>query len=257
MYENQLINAGLTKEQAEIYGILLAQGSIPAREVNRKTKFTRPLTYKILDELVGLKLVSKKKGANNVYVFAPEHPGNLEKLTQDNLKDAEAAARAATAVLDGLVSGFNLVSGMPGVSFFEGDKGTRQVVKDSLEAKGEILQYHDPDSIGKFIAEANALYMRERIMSKIKKRMLIPKRTSKTYVENYKQRSERYRLLTKVKFFDVDSTASTLTMIYGDKVSYLTLEPKTRIGVIIQSKSISDFHRALFEQNWKKASHIE
>lgn len=257
MYEKILSDAGLSQDQAVIYEILLTHGKLPAGQITKKAGLTRPLAYKVLEELVGLELVAKKKGKNNILAFEPQHPSRLESIAEENIRNAKITKDRLGSVLSRLISDFNLVSGKPGIKFFEGDEGIEHIIKDSLSATGEILQYHDPDELGRYIANVNTLYIRERITRKIKKRMLVPKRTSPTYMESYKKRDEKYRTLTEVRFVEVESIASTLTMIYNDKVSYLTLEPKTRIGIVIQSKNIADFHRSLFELNWQGASRLQ
>lgn len=137
MHENTLQLAGLTKEQAAIYETLIVNGSMKAGQISKKTDIKRGLVYFVLDQLVELGLV-EKSDETKVVSFRAVHPVKLQELAEEREQDAKNAQIALTRALPEIISRFNLISGLPGVQFFEGLEGFKKIYDDKLKV-GETI----------------------------------------------------------------------------------------------------------------------
>lgn len=253
MYEQVLSRTGLTNDQALIYEALLTHGTLPASKVSAFVGLKRGLTYKVLGELVELKLVEKREDEGEVAKFEAAHPLRLKDLIETKSREAGDAGRMLHGVLPRLISEFNLVSGTPGIQFFEGENGVKQVSEDSLAIpKGEtIYSYIDNEAVNKYIAKINEAYVKKRERLGIKKKMIT---IDSPYI---RERVRKFnREITEVRVISGKYPFSTVMQIYDDKVSYLVLDDNKKIGIIIDDAAVARMHKALFEYMWTTARPI-
>lgn len=250
MYENTLSKAGLSPDQARIYEVLLKNGPLPAGEVSKKAELKRGLTYKVLDELVVLGL-AKKNEKGKVLRFEPAHPLQLKELAERKEQEAKVAQEALGGILSNLTSDFNLISGRPGVQYFEGKEAVARIAEDSLTAEGAIYSYIDNDALDKYIPKENERYVRERIKRGIVKKIIsIDTSHTRAIAKDFSSQLLECRVIKSNLPF------ATVMQIYGNKVSYLTLDERVKVGMIIDNPFIAKMHRVLFEQLWDVAQSI-
>ena len=85
MYTQLLINAGLTKIQAETLDFLIKNGQSKAAEIAKSTSLARGVAYKALEELTELKLVEKNEQKGKVALFAAQHPSRIEEFFEEKV----------------------------------------------------------------------------------------------------------------------------------------------------------------------------
>ena len=57
--------------------------------------------------------------------------------------------------------------------------------------------------------------------------------------------------VTEVRYIDYKLPPfSAVMQIYDNKISYLTLKPKSMVGIIIEDEMIASMQKGLFEYNW-------
>ena len=251
MYEQPLIQAGLSKEQASVYEALLKLGPSPARKIAQNSPYKRSLVYKILDELIAAGLATKKDEVGKVSVFEPAHPLKLKEFAEKKAEAAKQAQTALDSVLSGLVSDFNLVSGKPGIKFYEGIEGIKQITENSLTAKEIIYSYVDNEAVKKYIPKLNEDYVKKRERLGIKKKMITVdgdyiRKAVKTYNPTF----------SEVRVIPSQYPFVSVMQIYDNKISYLTLDEKTMIGIIIDDPALAKMHKTLFEIMWSDAEPI-
>lgn len=248
-YISSLQLAGLTPEQAEIYQVLLKNGPLPAGKIHQKTPYKRGLVYKLLDSMVESGVVIKRTDLAKIAIFEPAHPLRLKELAETKEKEAKQAQSALTGIIDQMTSEFNLVSGKPGVQFFEGLEGVKKVLANSLSSRSEIYTYADIEAIVKYIDKINQEYVERRERLKIKKKALILDTPfARKYLDDY------HRDITDIKLIQYRANPfQTVMQIYDNKVSYITLNPDNMIGVIIEDPHIYSTHKYLFEYMWNTA----
>jgi HTH-type transcriptional regulator, sugar sensing transcriptional regulator len=248
LYEETLVQAGFTKDQATIYLALLKQGNTTAKKLIAHTGLKRGLLYKVLDQLLALQLIEKLERDGSITRFKPRHPAEiLDKLEQKRL-EVKTATESVRAIVGKLSSDFNLISGKPNVQFFEGIDGVRSVLEDSLYAKEEIYSYADLESIETHIKDVNEWYVKERAKLGIKKRgLVLDTAFNRSFLQNY------FKEVTDTRLLTLGSTPfATIMQMYDDKVSYITLGD-TMIGIIITNPHICEMHRKLFAFNWEQS----
>ncbi len=251
MYEQTLTKAGLTADQAKVYEVLLQSGPLPAGEVSRKAALKRAWTYTLLEELIGLGLVEKQSGSNNVLRFSANHPSTLKDFAERMERQAKDAQVTLDAVMGQMVSDYNLIGDRPGIRFYEGLEGIKKVANDSLTSKTEILSYTDNEAIEKYIKDFNTEYVAKRRKLGIKKRMLA------VDVPYIRERAKTYDPAdTEARVIPSSNHFATVMQMYDHKVSYLTLTDKKMVGVIIEDPHIAEMHKTLFEIMWSSAEAI-
>src|SRR3989338_8107857 len=245
-YRASLAEAGLTAHQAAVYETLIKNGSLPARAVGLKAGMSRPLAYKVLDELEAVGLVEKQEKPRAVSRFSAAHPLKIKEIGDRRFEAAQGAKAAIEGTLGKLISDFNLQSGKSGVRFFEGLEGIQAVLDDSLTSQTEIYSYADLESIEKYISDINKKYVRERERKQIKKKgIVVDTPFARNFLKNYAPG------VTETKLIVRDMSAfHTVMQMYDSKISYITLSDENLIGVIIADPRIYEMHRELFLHTW-------
>lgn len=239
--------AGLTKDQAALYAALLAKGAQTARAATLEAKVNRTLGYVVLKQLEDMGLVIKSEEPGKVATFSPAHPAILQERIDSAAKSAERAAIALKAALPDLSSAYNLATGRPGIRFYEGMDGIKEVLEDTLTAKETIYSYADLDMVEKHIADINHDYVARREKMGLKKKVLFPDTQENRFV------LEGYHIkITDAKLIPVHAHSfKTVMQIYDGKISYFTLGTDTLVGVIITDPNIYEMHKAVFESLWE------
>ena len=252
MSHDILIQAGLSSEQALVYGVLLKHGTQPARRIAQHANLGRPLVYKLLEQLEDEGLVTKTDPDGGVAVFTPAHPGVLREKVDVQLREAQALQERVASSLGDLVSDYNLMVGKPNVQFYEGEEGMQEVLDDSLYAKEMIYTYVDIESIEKYIPKINERYAKKREKLGIKKQGIVYDTPF-----NRKFLAEYHTEVTESKFLTWEKEPThTVMQIYDGKISYLTLVDQNMIGLIIEDQHIYHMHKSLFEYQWSQLPSI-
>ena len=247
MYEETLKHAGLSKDQASIYEILVKNGALTAGELSTKSPLKRGLVYMILGQLETMGLVSKSS-TKKITSFEPAHPIRLKELAEQKEIEARNAQIAVSGILNQLSSDFNLSSGKPGVLFYEGIEGAKKVLADSLESRTEIYSYVDIEAVSKFIGDINKKYVSKREALKIKKKgIVLDSPFAREYLKNYHPNVTETKLIKYAA-----NPFQAIMQIYDGKVSYITLGEKI-IGVVIDNDQIYKMHKYIFEYTWENA----
>lgn len=255
-YTKEITDTSLSKEQAIVYEVLLKLGESPASAIAKAipsgTTLSRPLVYKVLEELIGLDLTTKSDEAGKIATFIPKHPVAITKVIDKQKERIEQTKKQFLTTSGKLSSLFNLSVGKPGVQFYEGKDGVWEVLMDSLTATEEILAYSDIDAIKKYIPDLNAEYATMREDQNVKKRALvIDSAEARKFLKSYKPEVTQQKLITSQS----DARAFQTTMqIYDNKVSYITLTDDYLVGIIITDQFIADTHKYLFESMWECSS---
>lgn len=252
MNEKILTDAGLSKEQAKIYLFLLENGLAPAKIIASKTSIGRALTYKVLEQLIGLGLAEKREDIGKVAFFFPAHPKRLKEILAARRERTEEAFQALDRSYGLLASSFNLLSGKPNIQFLEGTEGLQKVYDDILETNQRISVISSPIHHGK----QEALHLiREQIIKQaaqeIATKAITPHAGEETETTTPITDDEKYLITRKIVPAEKLNIPAQV-IIYGDKVA-ITNFKESIITVAIESKYIAETFRLMFEYMWERS----
>ena len=248
-YIQSLTQAGLSIHQSTIYEVLIKLGALPASKIALEARLSRPLAYKVLDDLVAIGLVEKVEKLGSVARFAAVHPLKLKEIADKRFEAAQNAKLALEGAIGKLISDFNLQSGKPGVQFFEGIEGVREVLWDTLSSKEELRSIADIEAIAQYIRELNYEYVAERDRRHITKRLIVLDTPgSRAYLGTRAPDTTGLRLIKAET-----EPFQSIMHIYDNKISYITLSKDRYIGIIISDPHLFVTHRYLFEFMWLRA----
>lgn len=244
MYEIALIQAGLDEKQAKIYLACLELGKAKAPTIARKAEIKRTTTYGILDELVGMGLVSVIiKGKSRL--FKAEDPQVIVELLESRKKQI-------TEILPQLRDVFTNFQIRPTIQFFEGREGIKRIYEDSLHcASKKILQVVKVKDFinfpgGNFSKE----YIHKRIAHGIEAYALHPA-SGDIHNDMYGEQSEQLKRF--VRYLPPNIFYASMIMIYDNKVSMVSTKVEN-FGFIIESKEFSNTLKGYFEFMWRLGS---
>lgn len=250
-YQASLTLAGLTKDQASIYEVLVKHGTMPASRISRLSPVSRTLTYKVLGELGVLGLIEKREEPGQVATFAPEHPLKLKELIEKKREAATDAQTAMEGIFGKLLSDFNLMSGQPGIRIMEGVAGVAELYEDICREKKDLLLIRSPldehrtelgSLVGKQLKAQAHLGIHVRALTP-----LVPETVMSIEHHDTSRLVER-RIIPKY-LFDIPAQL----IVYGDRVALTSYEGQL-ITTIIQNSAIEKTFRILFEYIWNAAT---
>ena len=235
-------NFGLNLPQANVYLACLKLGQTTVSEIAKKSGIQRTYVYAILDELKKQGLVSTVEIRGKRY-FSPISIENFRYLQREKLERFEAFIPELKTI--------EKFGDRPKVQFFEGREGVIAAVEDTLnqESGSEMLEYSNGE--GFFVKELKFAnwYIKERLKRKISLRLIAPD-TADT-IEYFSQFDKQHRRVTRLvpaKDFPFTNEIN----IYANKVGIITLTGEL-VAVIIESESIANTQRAIFELAWRGA----
>jgi len=247
MNEQTLVNCGLSIEQAKIYLFLLQNGLLPAKVISLKTGVGRALTYKILDQLMEMKLVEKREDKGRIALFSPAHPQRLKELTESKKAQAEDALASFTQAYGSFASAFNMLQGKPNVQFYEGIDGLKNVYNEILETGEDIKVISSPATEGREdIRSIIKTQIRQQAALGIKTKAITPLKEGGA---NERTQEDKDNLITRKVVSMEKLNIPAQIIIYGDKVGITNFKDSI-ITVVIESKYITETFGAMFDYMW-------
>ncbi|HTX87171.1 MAG TPA: helix-turn-helix domain-containing protein [Candidatus Nanoarchaeia archaeon] len=252
MYQDIFIQAGLSENEAIIYEYLLGSGQSTVGAIIKNTPIKRGLAYNILNGLKEKGLVVEAD-KSKIASFSANHPEKLREYVEKKGEEAAKAKNILEANLPAISSTFNLVSGKPGVRYFEGLDGVKKAMEDTLTAKSEIRTYIDMEVTVKYIDKLNRQYAEKREKLGISKKIImVESEFSRNYLKNY------HKAVTDARFIDGNLPQfGSAIQIYDNKVSFVNLDENKKIAVIIEDKSIYETQKTIFDFVWEKSRPVE
>ena len=219
-----LIQSGLTPHQAALYECLARRGEQTASRASFLAGVPRTLGYKVLSELQGLGLVSKREVPGKVARFGAAHPLKLKELAERRLNDAKEATLALDSSLATLISDFNTVADAPGVRILEGVEGYKELLADQIS---------ENKAINKIISPNHTKF--------------------KELADMTEAHYTRVKALGIPLVLATHPAITTDVALYGDKIA-LTTYKDTPITLIVENAAINKTLWILFEYMWSVAT---
>jgi len=244
---SQLLKIGLTEEEAKVYLACLEINGGPVSTIARKAGVHRVSCYHTVENLLQKKLLSQYN-KNGVKCFAPEPPEQL-------LAMAEEKVNITKGLLPELRTLSSALAFKPKIRFYEGQDGVEKVLRESLNAKGEILGYTNLQNVTTFFPEFFREYTHEKLRKKIKTRYLSPTTVDSVRVlepflpKEYDQNLMEILLVNKDQFLFENEV-----VIFNNSVGIISLNKDELLGLIVESPTFARTMKAVFDLAWLGAT---
>ena len=241
MNEELLTQIGLSRREAKVYLAALELGGVNISQIAKYINFERANLYPIVGRLVNQKFLEISfSGKRKVYKAV--NPKYFLKIINKKKKEL-------TKSLPVLMDLYQKTPHIPDIRYFEYASGIKRIMEETLEMpkNSEILAYSSVDKAYKYLQEFVSDYLEKRVKKKIRVRM-ITEDTSLAQKQIKKDRQElrESRLVLKK---DYPTGFNNEINIFGDKIAIISY--KQMMGVIIESKDLSDTQRTIFELAWE------
>ncbi len=247
MLEKELQKLGLSDKEAKVYLSSMELGPSPVQNIAGKAGVNRATTYVMIESLIGRGLMSSfEKGKKRF--FTSGSPDHLLALLHKEEVEIKEKTRQFEEILPELKTLFAAAEEKPRLRFFEGAEGLRAIQDDILKSKYE--SFEEVVALDEFykIFPPDDKDHRKKLSDKTKDmsfRLIYTTAKGKSLSSKEGRRERRYIPPEKFPF-------STDLVIYGQKVAIGVCKGKI-IGVIIESKEISETLRAIFNLAWDAA----
>lgn len=243
MNKSVLKNLNLSENETIIYEILLNDGPSVVSVIAEKAKLGRVNTYVILRSLVKKELVFESNKKKKL-AYAITSPKKLLEIAAEQKEKINKTEVDLLKMMPKLISHYKLANRKPGILFFEGIDGAKEIFNDVLKVKPkEVLVFrsiYDSKKIDSFLDE----YTKKRVELKIKTKIISPKKPSKELLEKDKK-VLRQRIYVPEKIF----TTNAQINIYNNRVAYINYVKNIQ-GIIIENADVAQTMKTVFDLVW-------
>lgn len=242
----QLLQLGLSENEAKVYLAALELGPTTVMQVSQKAEINRPTAYVQIDNLMEMGLMSSYTSGKKRY-FTVEHPERLRDLLKIKEKEIVEQKKYLKEILPELQALFLTTKERPKVRFYEGREGILTMTHDVFKTKQKkILAIYPFDLYNKLFNEQERKEFEHiRKQRKIKVQSLYTRTEGLFTTPPPATIEDRY---IPQDLFPITATIN----IYDNKIAAYAARGKL-IGVIIESKEITDTLRAIFSLAWEGA----
>jgi sugar-specific transcriptional regulator TrmB len=238
----QLVELGLTEPQAKTYLALLDLGSATPPEISEKTNEKRSNTYKLLDKLCEMGLASKEE-VNKKLTYFPNSPAALEQLVSDRLSEASHQQRKLKASLPSLLEQYHKKTERPGVRYFQGKEGIREIYDDQIKTNQKVLYIRSTADVKLYDYETMRKLRGIFALAGVPRHVFSP--DAPDIPINWRE-TDKLRMLERTHMRSNDYTAAVEWGVYGDKVSIISFGEEA-MGMIIESPQIAEGMRQILK----------
>lgn len=239
----KLVRLGLTKKEADIYLVLLNEGSMPIDDVGKRTGNNRSTTYVQLSNLAERGLVTSHKQGKKV-IFTAESPNNLERLLDQMAVRLEQQRAETAQFLPNLMKMYGSTGTRPVVRLFEGKDGLASMRNSILDQKpekmyalssiDEMRKVFTKKELDAFTAKREALGIKSYVMYSLE--------SGDDFIPHKLQEFKRIDRATMPFGSDV--------YIYDDTVSFASVG-ESIVGMTITNAGIAKSVQSLFDSLWR------
>lgn len=236
-----LTAAGLTESEALCYEALLQKRAWKPADLAKSVRESRTNCYKILDKLVSLGL-AKRFDKDKKLHYSATNPSRLLDLARQSRADRERAEKELELGASQLMREYIKTQEQPGVRYFQGKAGLREIFDDMLQEGKHVFLVRSPADV-KFYDEAFYEQFRaSRARLGIRTFALTPDVPSAVHDTAADKANLFHRTWLPPEAYD----SSVEWDIYGNKVALISYG-KEALGLIIESPQIANSFRQVFK----------
>lgn len=245
---------GLSKNEANLYDLLLKLGEVPVHVIVKESRLKRPTVYKTLYNLAEKDLVSQRE-VNKILHFAPTPPTSLLGLAETQYSALDRAKKDLQAILPELSSAYTLSVEKPIIRMFEGLEGLKEIYLDTLVEAKPIYAVVRISTIDTKLHEWLQFdYVKKRARKKIHAKVIVAYDKAAPGFIKRDQKEERTSISVPGDQFPFQHEVN----IYGNKVAFINNhEDEPLIGFIIDHPLIAQTMKAWFDLAWIGAQNVK
>lgn len=246
MQVSDLVKIGLSEKQSRVYLASLSVGAESVQKIAAHAAINRATCYVMIESLIKKGLMTCFTRGKKRY-FAAEPPDRLLSLFEIQKRDLAEKEKRFLKILPQLKEIYKLSGEKPKVRFFEDKEGLRAMREDFLRTKDKKIEsIYSVDDLRKvFSREENKKFVKARLKKKIKVEALYTSKEGPILTRKTTSGERRFVPPTKFPF------TSDITL-YDNKIAIASLRKKL-MGVIIESKEMTNTLRSLFKLAWENA----
>ena len=239
MLEKRLEKLGLNEKEAKVYLAVLELGEGNIQDIADKSSVKRTTVYNMVASLKGKGLVFEIQKKHKAVYFA-EDPRKLKSDLEDKKAELEQ-------MLPELLSVANMLGNKPVVKFYEGERGIKEVYKDTLNYPDqEIVAWFTEDFMDFDPNFINNFYIPTRLEKKIWVRAIYP---DTPRLKGFSLLDEKQLRRSKLVPEGEHKFKVEIVMYGKNRVFMISFQEK--IALIIESQMIYETLRSIFEVQWK------
>lgn len=250
----ELMQLGLTQEEAKIYLHLSKKGVLTALEISKHLSIGRTKVYRITDKLYKLGLIEQVMDSRG-FKFKTTSFLELNKLLLEKkleLNKLEAILPLTIQKLEQIQPESKTDTK---VTYYKGVEGLKQITWNSLKAKKELLIYEMATDMSYFL---------DYDFSEEVRRELVKRRIKTWQLTNYAQFAD-YTKVTElvIKYWEVrylspkDLKLSYEFLVYNDTVAMYNVQSESPFCLEIQDARLANMQKQLFMFVWKNAKKMK
>jgi sugar-specific transcriptional regulator TrmB len=251
IHSNSALQAlGLSEQESRFYIAALTLGKSPVSKIAREANLNRSSVYTIVERLAEKGLISRGKTSTGLAISAasPKHLLTLQE---------EQAIKLAKHV-EQLQDLFVITKAEPGVRFYEGPDGLKNVLTMILEEAKEVCAFGDGDAFRKAIPGWTERYSERRSAQKIHTRLLLKATPQTIGAAKYLRSSQpdEKKAYSKIRLLPEALGIKGGFDVYNNTVILYSFDEKN-VAVVVESMMISLMMKAIFEILWEMAEGYE
>ncbi|MEK7623198.1 MAG: helix-turn-helix domain-containing protein [Patescibacteria group bacterium] len=245
-----LTEGGLSPSAAEIYLALVELGELTVPKILEKVKLSRAMIYEVLPELLAGGYVEYRKDGKIAY-YKPVHPGKLLDLVNQKKRDVALLEDEMKTTIQSLSGKFNLAFNRPGVKFFEGVEGLKEIYKDTLREQKPIYAILSPAVIEPSLKDwLDKTYVKERVVKGIEAQVIASSSAATDAYHEHDKESLRETVVVPNSKFPIDVEID----LYGEnQIAFISFGKAELIGVTMESPAIYTSMKTFFQLAWAEA----
>lgn len=247
--EKDIEKLGLSTKEAKVYIALLDLGRGNVTKIASRAVINRTTTYDILSGLTekGLVMVSGYEPKQEFEALPPERVIDYLFNEQQKIEEKKKSARD---IVPRLAAMFNK-SDRPKVVFYEGTGGLEKAYEDTLTSTEPIRAFATVDDMHRALPHYFPDYYKRRAGNGIFIRAIVP---DTPIGRDRAAKDEDEMRMTALVPADKYLFSPEIN-IYDDKVMIASWREK--IGIIIESKEISDAMKKIYELAWERSRQLD
>lgn len=242
----QLQHFGLSEKEGRVYAAALELGPSPVQVISKKAGVNRATTYVQIASLSSRGLMTTYEQGKKRF-FVAESPERLSALYEEELHILRDKERALQELLPELKR-LRPSAGMPTVRLFEGQDGLEMARQELLHAANkEIVSVIGLEHYAQVVPQESRVRQFYRVKkAEFRGRVILCAKNPAEFKRDEEAAHFDRRVVASVQFdFPGEFVA------FDDKVVLLTYKSEP-VAVMIESKTMADMMRSLFNMAWEK-----